>query len=53
MGDENFNFESFVNFMKFMKISRGTFWKFHWSIEVEIFVKNKHRKIDRNLWNHL
>jgi len=34
MGDENFNFERFINFMKFMKLSSGTFWKFHWNIEV-------------------
>jgi len=47
MGDENFTFESFI------KLSRGTFWKFHWYIEVELFVKNKHWKIDRNSWNHL
>ena len=25
MGGANLNFESFVNFMKFMKLSRGTF----------------------------
>jgi len=28
MGDENFNFESFINFMKFIKLSRGTFESF-------------------------
>jgi len=53
MGDENFNFESFVNFMKFIKHSMGTFWKFRWNIEVELFVKNKNWKIDRKSWNHL
>jgi len=51
MGDENFNFESFISFMKFMKLSSGTFWKFHRNIEVELFVKNKHWKICRNSWN--
>jgi len=32
MGDENFSLESFINFMKFMKLSKNTFWKFHWNI---------------------
>jgi len=52
MGDENFTCEIFINFLKFMKLWRGNFWKFHWNVEVELFVKNKHRKIDRNSWNH-
>jgi len=53
MGDENFNFESFINFKKFIRLSRSTFWKFHWNIEMELFVKSKHWKIDRNSWNHI
>jgi len=28
MGDENFHFKSFIKFMKFMKLSRGTFESF-------------------------
>jgi len=28
MGGENFTFESFINLMKFMKFSRGTFEDF-------------------------
>jgi len=48
MGDENFNFESFINFTKFMKLSKGTFWKFHWNIDMELFVKRKHWETDRN-----
>ena len=28
MGDENFNFESFINVIKFSELSRGTFESF-------------------------
>jgi len=38
---------------KFMKLSRRSFWKFHWNIEVDLFVKNKLWKIDRNSWNNI
>jgi len=53
MGNENFIFESFIDFMKFIKLSKGTFWKFPWNIEMVLFVKNNYWRSDRNSWNHL
>jgi len=31
MGDEIFTFESFINFMNFLKYFKTPFWNFHWN----------------------